>query len=233
MIQDIAATYENTVEWHDALYNEFTEKVNTDTILSAHKAYGDHSIYGDRPFHQLWNLLVQEMPKSFKFLEIGVFKGQILSLIGMLAAQYNKNAVVVGISPFDGAGDKYSIYPSLPYRDIVMNTCTHFGVTPTLITGRSSSLSCVGQVQDYGAFDLIYIDGSHDYDDVIFDILTYGPLVSSGGYLVMDDSSTDRNMSAWNGHEEVGKAVQKYLDVPDSGFTHKFALGHIRLFQRV
>jgi len=33
----------------------------------------------------MWLTLVQEIPSNFKFLEIGVFKGRILSLIELLS----------------------------------------------------------------------------------------------------------------------------------------------------
>ena len=36
-------------------------------------------------------------------------------------------------------------------------------------------------------FDLIYIDASHDYEDVRDDILSYWPLVKPGGMLIGDD----------------------------------------------
>jgi NAD(P)-dependent dehydrogenase (short-subunit alcohol dehydrogenase family) len=36
-------------------------------------------------------------------------------------------------------------------------------------------------------FDLIYVDGSHDYDDVAADLAAYRPLVRPGGVMFGDD----------------------------------------------
>ena len=41
------------------------------------------------------------------FLEIGCYKGQVLSLVGMLALQTRKDGYLFGITPLSGDGDKY------------------------------------------------------------------------------------------------------------------------------
>jgi hypothetical protein len=38
--------------------------------------------------------------------------------------------------------------------------------------------------------DLIYLDGSHDYEDVACDIAAYRPLLTPGGVLFGDDYDT-------------------------------------------
>ncbi len=51
--------------------------------------------------------------------------------------------------------------------------------------------------------DVIYIDGSHDYDDVKADINAYWGLVNEGGCLFGDD---------YDGWPEVRKAVDEFVD---------------------
>lgn len=58
-------------------------------------------------------------------------------------------------------------------------------------------------------FDLIYIDGSHDYDDVASDIRYAWPLLKDGGILVGDDYCDH-----WDG---VMSAVDLFVD--DEGLT--------------
>lgn len=58
-------------------------------------------------------------------------------------------------------------------------------------------------------FDLIYIDGSHDYDDVVTDIRYAYPLLRSGGIMVGDDYCEH-----WDG---VRMAVDSFVD--DEGLT--------------
>ncbi len=69
--------YENTEETLGWIYYCFARNVNMIPALRAHRDFVDkydHG-YGDRPFGYLWKLLVEQMPRDFKFLEIGVFKG--------------------------------------------------------------------------------------------------------------------------------------------------------------
>jgi predicted O-methyltransferase YrrM len=59
-------------------------------------------------------------------------------------------------------------------------------------------------------FDILFIDGDHQYDAVIKDFNLYSPLVKSGGYIVFDD---------YNDHQycpEVKKAVDELVKNLDS-----------------
>ena len=53
--------------------------------------------------------------------------------------------------------------------------------------------------------DLIYIDGSHEYEDVIADLKSYWPLVNNGGIMFGDDYDEKQ----WPG---VVKAVDEFSD---------------------
>ena len=53
--------------------------------------------------------------------------------------------------------------------------------------------------------DLIYIDGSHDYEDVVADLKSYWPLVNDGGIMFGDDYNPEQ----WPG---VVKAVDEFSD---------------------
>jgi hypothetical protein len=235
-LQGISDKYENTKSFHDNLMMAFTHEVKNREYLLSHKQYAEHSIYGDMGFHYLWNLLVSEAPNRFKFLEIGVFKGQVTSLIGLLADYYYKDSIVVGISPFDGTGDKYSQYQQNDkyFQETIdrFNRFTSKNQNLHLIKGLSQDKDVIKRANLYGSYDIIYIDGSHDYENVVSDIDNYSPLLTIGGYLVMDDAATDREMTAWNGHAEVGQAVRDKLG-SNPNFVHCFAIGHIRLFKRV
>jgi hypothetical protein len=234
----IAATYENTCAWHDATHNNFIAEVRSRPYLMQHKTYADHIIYGEISFHYLWDLLVQACPDNFRFLEIGVFKGQVTSLIGLLAKQYFKRAFVVGVSLFDGTGDKYSNYPrNVDYEAVARNTWFDFcpsgsDIALHLIKGSSTDFKVLSDVSVTAPYDIVYIDGCHDYEYVVQDLHNYKPLVCPGGYLVMDDAATDRNTNQWPGHADVGRAVNEYLDT-DSRFKFLLSVGHIKLYRKL
>jgi len=65
--------------------------------------------------------------------------------------------------------------------------------TAVVIQGDSTSSSVLGQVDDALAgkkIDLAFIDGGHDYQTVLSDFATYGPLVREEGLIVFHDIAT-------------------------------------------
>ncbi len=91
------ASYTDSVGVHDAIYQSFEAGVQADPQLRAHRDFveaNDHG-YGDRAFHYMWKLLVEQMPESFRFLEVGVYKGQTLSLIRMLSSMLARDSRII------------------------------------------------------------------------------------------------------------------------------------------
>ena len=66
--------------------------------------------------------------------------------------------------------------------------------------------------------NMIFIDGSHDYENVVFDILNYSKMLLTGGYLIMDDSSLylDNSYGKFKGHPDV---IRKYIE-----YKYKFLI---------
>ena len=81
---------------------------------------------------------------------------------------------------------------------------------------------------------MIFIDGSHDYEDVVHDILNYSKLLIIGGYLVMDDASLYLNdaYGQFLGHPDVGNACKQYLD-NNPNFEELYAIGHNRVWKKI
>src|SRR5436190_19564903 len=82
--------------------------------LRDHRAYfynvpSDRRGFGEKPFHVMWYLLLQKF-QPVNFLEIGVFRGQTVSLAALWAKFARKACQVYGISPFSEAGDSVSNY---------------------------------------------------------------------------------------------------------------------------
>ena len=71
------------------------------------------------------------------------------------------------------------------YERFMANVGHHVRVHPK----RADSLLALASMQEaWGeAFDLIYLDGSHDAPDVLSDAVLAWPLVKPGGYLLFDD----------------------------------------------
>src|ERR1043165_6260403 len=69
--------------------------------LKAHRAYFklEQRGYGEDAFHTMWYLLYQKF-KFKNFLEIGIYRGQTISLLGLLAREEGNDIELTGISPF-------------------------------------------------------------------------------------------------------------------------------------
>lgn len=105
--EEACAAYTNTAEGNDAAHALFTAAVRADPVLHEHRTHIEtHQLgFGDPAFHYLWKLLVAHSGRhpSPHFLEIGVFKGQVLSLWALLAGQLQVRASLHAISPLRGS----------------------------------------------------------------------------------------------------------------------------------
>lgn len=237
-LQACVDAWRNEHDYNNAFHAELTQKVNAHELLKAHRDWTEahqHG-FGDRPFHWIWKLLVDEMPKAFSFLEIGVFKGQTVSLVALLAVESLKVARVYGVTTLQNTPDERCKYPAGDYLGWIKEIHAAFGMSlllPELFVGKSSEASVVAMARKREPYQIVYVDGSHDYAAVIEDIRHYAPMVAKGGFLVMDDASNLLNIgSCWPGLEEVSQAVRDVLE-PDPRFKHLLACGHLRVFQRI
>ena len=64
----------------------------------------------------MWEVLIKNFKPNY-LLEIGVYRGQIISLFELLVSSYNKEFEIWGISPLDNSNDSVSEYKDLDYYD--------------------------------------------------------------------------------------------------------------------
>jgi hypothetical protein len=193
---------------------DYTAKVNADPFLKSYRDWIEANAFGfgERCFLWMWKRIIDQMPDDFTFLEIGVFRGQILSIVEYLATKSGKSVDRWGVTPLDSSdGHWESNYP----HDIAKLHNT-FSIPHdwNLIKGSSTDPGIIELVKsldrdDY--FDILYIDGGHAYDVVKSDVEHYAPLVKSGGYLVIDDCNNQLDMpdGYFRGIESVSKAVDE------------------------
>jgi predicted O-methyltransferase YrrM len=189
----------------------------------------------------MWHLLVQQAPRNFRFLEIGVFKGQTISLVSLLNKMMRKDGQVFAITPLNASGDKYATHPDVDYEEAIAIIYAQFGLDASdliVIEGYSNHLDIIATARQTAPYDLIFIDGCHDYDVVVSDLTNYGDMVSIGGYLVIDDASNYLNIpdnlirANWKGLEDVSRATRDVVE-NDARFMEVFAVGHNRIFKRI
>jgi len=230
--------WKNEDAYNDKFHADLTKAVNRDPVLKAHRDWTEANQYGfgDRAFGWVWKMLVDQMPSEFSFLEVGVFKGQILSLVALIAQSSGKIANITGVTTLTNTPDVRCKYPPGDYLGWIHEIYKQFSVPfdhTKLVIGKSADAHVLEHLA-HQTFDCVYIDGSHDYADVVADIRNYAPKVKVGGFLIMDDSSIGRiNVgSCWSGLEDVARAVKDHLD-NDPRFKFLFCVGHLNLFYRL
>jgi hypothetical protein len=84
-LDQVIGQYRNTGEVNDQVWSRFTELTDAISFLKAHRDHVEANGlgFGDRAFHFLWLLILdylkrQSLPNDL--LEIGVYKGQVISL---------------------------------------------------------------------------------------------------------------------------------------------------------
>ena len=204
-----------------------------DEDLQRHRRYFslESRGFGEDAFHAMWFILFRDF-KPTNVLEIGVYRGQVLSLWALLANKLGFNCDVHGISPFTSAGDDESSYiEDIDYYDDVLKHHTYFGLkSPSLFKGFSNDPGGVDYIKKR-SWDLIYIDGGHDYEVVRHDYLICRDRLSENGILVIDDSSlyTDFNPPRFSfaGHPGPSQVMK---DLAMNELTFLGGVGHNNVF---
>ena len=224
------------VDRHEIIYKAFDSKLAEDRALWTAFDRGDG--FGEHAFGWNWKLLVDVMPNGFKFLEIGVYKGRVMAFIDILARRAGKKCEIYGITPLSDTGDKYSKYEACDYEVAIEANFEKMGASLDSVAmvykGYSTSPSIVQSAADTGPYDILFIDGCHDYEVVCSDIENYLSMLKVGGYLVMDDASLflEKPFGRFIGHEDVCRAIRDKLD-GDKRVEHVLAAGHNRVWRKV
>jgi predicted O-methyltransferase YrrM len=206
--------------------------------LKQHRAYFHNPPenprgFGEDAFHVLWFLLFQEF-KPANFLEIGVFRGQTTSLAALLARRGGWICEVVGVSPFTPAGDSVSTYQQgIDYHTDTLANFEHFKLpAPKLLRAYSTDSDAVRLINSR-SWDMIYIDGNHDYEIAKKDWESCSQAIKHGGVIVLDDSGLTTNyrpsVFATGGHPGPSQVAQ---EIDRSKFEEILQVGHNRAFQK-
>jgi hypothetical protein len=234
---------------------KFTEVVNlyktrNETHLYFHQYYiyklpdaiKKHRVYieknkkgfGEAAFHAMWWKLFEEFnPKNV--LEIGVYRGQVVSLWRLISDMANKDIYIGGVSPFTCMGDSVSNYlNNIDYYKDVCKTFEELRLKlPTFVKGVTRDQISVDFISSK-KWDMIYIDGGHDHDDVIFDYHLCYKNLRKGGLIIFDDASlyTEYSPPAFSfaGHPGPSFVARKYAD---NQMEFLGSVGHNNIYRKV
>lgn len=225
----------NTRQYNDALYRYFEKRVDEIPYLKKHYdvIFQNELGFGEKAFRYFWQLVFSQMPVVGKFLEIGVYKGSILALSQLIARELGIELNSYGVTPLGPVGDKYSTYADADYMSEIKRT---FGLLDldtngriTIMRGLSTDANIAARIVSNGPFDVIYIDGGHDYQTVVNDLKLADSALKTGGFLTMDDCSCYLNVSTFAGHLDVSDAARDFFTA-NADYRHLFACGHNRVW---
>jgi hypothetical protein len=191
--------------------------------------------FGESSFHVMWFLLFREFAPA-DFLEIGVFRGQTLSLASLLARQLKFHSLTQGISPFSPAGDSVSKYQSdVDYYTDTLKNFAHFSLPAPALLKAFSTDEAAAELIASREWSCIYIDGNHDYEIARRDWDLCSAHLRSNGLIVLDDSGLSTNyipvpFLATAGHAGPSRLAQ---EVDPTRFREILQVGHNRVFQKI
>ena len=235
-----ASKWVDTEEYNGDIVRRFTEYVNADAELKAHRDFVEKHVYGfgERAFHWAWKLLVDEMPQSFRFLEIGVWKGQALSVMRLLANRTTRDAYILGVTRLDSFSGPTGVFPKFPdddYANHIKSLHDHFEQEqPHIYVGDSTDEKTHQDIEAMELFDIVYLDGCHEYAYVANDLKFYSQRVKPGGFLVIDDSANflQQPYGFFQGIQDVSRATREIIE-PDPDYKHLLACMHLRVFRKL
>jgi Methyltransferase domain len=203
--------------------------------LKQHRSYftASHRGFGEDAFHVMWWMLFHEL-RPAGFLEIGVYRGQTLSLAALLQREIGIAGSVTGISPFRPSGDSVSRYrEQVDYLADTKANFAHFGLPkPDLVQAFSTDKTAKERVARQ-SWDAIYIDGNHDYEIARADWDLCSAHVVTGGVIVLDDSASETAYRppsfATAGHPGPSQVAR---EIDHDKFREILQVGHNRVFQK-
>jgi hypothetical protein len=182
----------------------------------------------------MWYLLLEEF-KPKHFLEIGVYRGQVLSLAALWARVTGRQCAVFGISPFTAAGDSVSKYSDqLDYYEDTLRNFRYFGLPEPKLLKAFSTDATARELIASRQWDVIYVDGNHDYEVVASDWDACARALGPGGVIVLDDAGLTTTyqapMFASGGHPGPSRIAE---EIDRKEFREVLQIGHNRVFQKL
>lgn len=190
--------------------------------------------FGEKVFYPFHKMIIDDLFNNIIFLEIGVFRGQTLALMGLLSNLCDKEMDIYGVTPLDSTDGHWES----DYAKDIHTIHNKFNLTkPNLIVGLSTDHDIIHSCSSF-ELDVLYIDGGHTADVVTSDIVNYSPLVKKGGYMIIDDSANNIIGTYWGefwGIQEVSDVVDSILPPTTENFQWEYIgnVLHNRAWKRI
>lgn len=138
-------------------------------------------------------------------LEARGLNGKVLCVDSWLPyfdTNLNRERVYADMNEAAASGDIFQLF---------IHNIKACGVQSRVEYRKGDSLSVLPALDD-GLFDIVYLDGSHQYNQVIFDIEQAIRLVSTGGIICGDDLELQRDQLVEHEHRNAMTTVRDYVE---------------------
>jgi|694.fasta_scaffold112025_3 ubiquinone/menaquinone biosynthesis C-methylase UbiE len=154
-------------------------------------------------YPNLYKKMVGNNNNGSHFVEVGVWKGRSASFMAVEIINSNKNIKFDCVDTWEGSVEhqNYDIISEKKLFDVFSENIEP--VSHIINPIRMKSLEAVNLYDDE-SLDFVFIDASHEYEDVKNDILAWLPKVKEGGFIGGHDYS-----SSWDG---VVRAVDEIFN---------------------
>ena len=162
--------------------------------------------------------MVQLSSNDAKFVEVGSWKGKSSSYMAVEIANSNKNIDFYCVDTWEGSIE-HKNDPNLNQLYDIFNDNMQ-SLKQYHKTLRLPSVVAAKKFED-NSLDFVFIDASHEYEDVKTDIIAWLPKVKSGGVLAGHDYYTNNTDV-----EGVKLAVDELLDAVEISVREKCWIYH-------
>ncbi len=154
------------------------------------------------------DFLLRVLPKQSVGCEVGVWKGgfseRILKIVRPKKLFLVDPWLFLPEFPQTWYGGK-AAHTQKDMDEIYQEVLQKIGNRKNIIVLRKPTSQLIDEIQD-GELDWVYIDGNHEYEYVLADLLYFGKKVKSGGIICGDDY--DQNAEK---NYPINRAVEEYL----------------------
>ena len=135
-------------------------------------------------------------------VEVGVWKGRTSAVLA--AGGYN-NLIIHCVDTFMGSEEHQAELQGRSTKEEFLENTKAFGNVHVI---QKTSVEAAKEFFDK-SLDAVFIDGSHDYDNVKLDIISWTPKIRSGGIIMGHDYPNPQDPNG--GFQELFKAVNELV----------------------
>ena len=140
--------------------------------------------------HEAYDQLLDNCEHGDEILEIGSFMGRSTAYLATNIINSGKRVHVYALDTFEGSSEHANLDIAGGFYEKFKENCQAFieGGIVTPLKTRSDDANTLARFKD-NHFQGIIIDGAHEYEPVMEDILHWWPKLKDGGSMIGDDMS--------------------------------------------